>query len=109
MNAHVRKPASDAASLSREEVAELLIRYPRVSGAEAKLVLTFLRKGRHLDVGMLTGDEQLKPHLDRFTADHAHHFRLGIGEAAAAVAGIVGFLVVCWLLWEALRPAAGHL
>jgi hypothetical protein len=109
MNTHVRTPAPSAVALTREEVAELLIRYPQVSGAEAKLILTFLRKGRHLDVGMLTSDEQLKPHLDRFTADHAHHFRLSVGEASTVVAAIAGFLVICWLVWEAIRPAVSQL
>ena len=109
MNTHASNPAASAASLSREAVAELLIRYPRVSGEEARLILTFLRKGRHLDVGMLTGDETLRPHLDRFTADHARHFRLGVGEAATVVGAILAFLVICWLVWEAARPALGHL
>ena len=109
MNTPATNPAPSDASLSREDVAELLIRYPRVSGDEARLILTFLRKGRHLDVGMLTGDDRLKPHLDRFTADHARHFRLGVGEAATVVAAIAGFLVICWLVWEAMRPAVGHL
>lgn len=109
MNNHVTSPTAPAPTLSREEVAELLVRYPQVSGSEARLILTFLRKARHLDVGMLTGDERLKPHLDRFTADHYRHFRLGFGEGAAVVAAIGAFLVICWLVWEAMRPAVGHL
>jgi hypothetical protein len=30
----------------REDIADLLYRYPRVSDAEAKRIVTFLRKGR---------------------------------------------------------------
>ena len=98
MNAPIR--------LSRDEVADLLFRYPHVSDSEAKLILGFLRKGRHLDVGMLTADAALKPHLDRFMADHARHFRLGLGEGTAVVAAIAGFLLFCLIIFEAMTPAA---
>ena len=97
--------ANPASKLTREQTADLLYSYPHVSDDEAKAILTFLRKGRHLDVGILTGDERLKPYLDRFTADHAKHFRLGFGEASAVVAGIAAFLAICWLIWEAVKPA----
>lgn len=106
MNAPNRLVDSSAFQLTREQTADLLYRYPHVSEAEAKSILTFLRKGRHLDVGMLTGDERLKPYLDRFTADHAKHFRVGFGEASAVVAALAAALVVCWLIWEAVKPAA---
>jgi hypothetical protein len=92
--------------LSREQVTDLLQRYPRVSDAEARLILAFLRRGRHLDVGMLTADEQVKPQLDRFTADHASDLRVGIGEGTAVVAAIFGFLALCWLVWESVKPVA---
>ena len=95
-----------AAILSREAASDLLERYPRVSADEAKLLVHFLRKGRHLDVGILTGDEKLKPHLDMFMADHARHFRVGVGETSAAVAAIAAFLAMCWVVWETIKPAA---
>jgi hypothetical protein len=91
--------------MSREQVAELLHRYPHVSDAEAKLILTFLRKGRHLDVGMLTADARLKPNLDIFMKDHAKQLGVGFGEAAAVVAAITGFLAACWVIWEIVNPA----
>ena len=106
MNIRVQTDAELARSLSREEVAGLLVRYPQVSDAEAKLILAFLRKGRHLDVGMVTGDERLKPHVDRFTADHARHFRVSIFEGTALVGAMLAFLAACWLIWEVASPAA---
>jgi hypothetical protein len=106
MNVRAHSDTELARRPSREEVADLLVRYPRVSDAEAKLILAFLRKGRHLDVGMVTGDERLKPYIDRFTADHASHFRLSIYEGTALVAAMLGFLTVCWLVWEVARSAA---
>ena len=92
--------------LTREQASDLLVRYPRVSEDEAKLILTFLRKGRHLDVGMLTADDSLKRQLDSFTADHAKQLRVSVGEASAVVAAIAGFLALCWLVWEMIKPAA---
>lgn len=106
MNAPNRLDQADAAILTREQAADLLSRYPRVSDAEAKLILRFLRTGRHLDVGMLTGDEALKPQLDRFMDDHGKHLRVSAGETAAVVAAIAGFLVACWLVWEVIKPGS---
>jgi hypothetical protein len=104
MNAHNPQKDIGAPRLTREQAADLLCRYPNVSDAEAKLILTFLRKGRHLDVGMLTADTGLKPQLDRFMDDHSKQFRVGFGEGTLVVAAIVGFFVVCFLVWEAMRP-----
>jgi hypothetical protein len=93
--------------LTREQAADLLVRYPHVSDAEAKLILTFLRHGRHLDVGMLTANQSLKPQLDSFMEDHKKHFRIGLGEGSAVVGAIAAFLAICWLIFEAMAPATG--
>lgn len=107
MNAHTRREEVRAVRLDRQQAADLLARYPRISDAETKRILTFLRTGRHLDVGMLTADEKLKPQLDSFMQDHKRHLGVGFGEGAAIVAAIAGFLVVCWLIWEAVKPGVG--
>lgn len=104
MNAHTRREEVRAIRLDRQQAADLLARYPQVSDAETNLILTFLRTGRHLDVGMLTADEKLKPQLDRFMLDHGKRLRVSFAEGAALVAGIVGFLLLCWLVWEAVKP-----
>lgn len=91
---------------TREEMYGLISRYPDISNDEAKLILTFLRKGRHLDVGMIAGDEALKLHLDSFIADHGKELRVGFWEGSAVIAAIAGFLILCWLAWEAIKPAA---
>jgi hypothetical protein len=85
----------------RQHVAALLDRYPRVSEDETQEIITFLRTGRHLDVGMVTGDDALRPKLDAFMADHKKHFRLKWTEIVAAVTGIFGIPTGAWLLWEA--------
>jgi hypothetical protein len=102
MNVHPH----EVASLTRDQAADLLCRYPRVSEHETKLILGFLRKGRHLDVGMITADETLRPQLDSFMADHGKELRVGFWEGSAVIAAMAGFLVLCWLVWEAVKPAA---
>ena len=60
---HQTMHAEEARALraDRQHVAALIDRYPRLSEDETQEVISFLRTGRHLDVGMLTGDEALKP------------------------------------------------
>jgi predicted esterase len=106
MNAHTTRGEARALRVTRQQAADLLSRYPSVSEAEARLILGFLRKGRHLDVGMLTADEALKPQLDAFTRDHKKQLGVGFGEGAAVLAAIAGFLLVCWLIWEVIKPGA---
>ena len=108
MNAFSRNDRANAPILTRDQVASVLSRYPAVSAAETRAILGFLRNGRHLDVGILTADRELKPQLDSFMKEHARHFRIGLGEGTALVAAILAFLVVCSLLWEVARPVAGH-
>ena len=85
----------------RERVADLLSRYPKVTGDESAEILTFLRTGRHLDVGLLTSNEKLKPRLDAFMEDHKHHFRVKWGEATLVIAGIAALIAIFWLVWGA--------
>jgi hypothetical protein len=108
MNAYPDLDYANAPALTREEAADLISRYPQVSNTEGKAILKFLRNGRHLDVGILTADEKLKPQLDSFMREHASHFRIRVGEGAAVVASILAFLVICWLLWEVAGPVTGH-
>jgi hypothetical protein len=103
MNAHQSQP-SGRSTLTRDEAADLLSRYPNVSDDEAKAITTFLRKGRHLDVGMVTADERLKPQLDGFMADHGKQLRVGAGEATVLIAAIAGLFFALSLIWEAIKP-----
>ena len=91
---------------TRTHAAALLSRYPQVSDEETKEILSFLRYGRHLDIGMVTGDESLRRQLDRFMVDHGKHLRVGFLEGTAVVAAIGAFLVACWLVWESIKPVA---
>jgi hypothetical protein len=84
----------------RERVAHLLSRYPRVSTVESREILDFMQNGRHLEIGLLTSNDNIRPRLDAFMADHAAHFRIKWSESAAVIGAIVIFIAVCWLMWE---------
>jgi hypothetical protein len=85
----------------RERVSELLARYPRVSDGEVREILNFMRTGWHLEIGLLTSSERLRPQLDAFMEDYERHFRVKWGEGAAVSAGLIALLVIGWLVWEA--------
>lgn len=88
------------ARTDRERISDLVHRYPRVSDDEAKEILTFLRTGKHLDVGMLTSNDRLRPQLDAFIEDHKSELGVKWGEAAALVSAIIALLFGLWLVRE---------
>jgi hypothetical protein len=85
----------------RERVADLLERYPRISAEEIREIITFLRTGRHLEIGLLTSNDRLRPNLDAFMHDHKAHLQVKWREAVALIAGVGALLTMCWLIWEA--------
>lgn len=91
---------------TRERVAALLGRYPHVSDKDRKEILAFMKEGRHIDIGLLTANDQLRPQLDAFIEDHKRHFRVGVADVARLLGVIATALLVCWLLWELVRPAS---
>lgn len=85
----------------RQHASDLIARYPSITADETQDLITFLKTGRHLDVGMVTGDEALKPKLDAFMEEHKSHFRLTWTEIVAVTAGIFGVPTGAWMVWEA--------
>lgn len=85
----------------RERVAASLARYPNVSRHETSEILHFLRTGRHLDVGLLTSSEQLRPNLDAFMRDHQRHFGVSWREGVLVVGAILALLLLLALAWGA--------
>ena len=106
MNAHASRVEAGSWPITRERVAALLGRYPDVSKDENRAILEFMKNGRHLEIGLLTSNESLRPRLDAFMEDHKKHFRVSFGEAAAIVAMIAAFLLAAWLFWELIGPNA---
>lgn len=105
MNAHASRVETGPWPITRERVAALLGRYPDVSKDENRAILEFMKNGRHLDIGLLTSNESLRPKLDAFMKDHKRHFRVSFGEAAAIVSMIAAFLLAAWLFWELVGPS----
>ena len=89
-----------AVRASRERAAELLGRYPAISDDDRREILEFLKHGRHLDIGLLTSSDLLRPRLDAFMADNKAHFRLRWEEGVALIAGMTALLTVFWLVWQ---------
>jgi hypothetical protein len=91
-----------AVSAERQRASDLLGRYPRLTEAEVREIVTFLKTGRQLEIGLLTSDPALRPRLDAFMAEHKAEFRLKWTESVAVAAGVFGVPTGLWLLWEAL-------
>lgn len=106
MNAHASRVEAGSWPITRERVAALLGRYPDVSKDENRAILEFMKNGRHLEIGLLTSNESLRPRLDAFMEDHKRHFGVSFGEVAAIVAMIAAFLLAAWLFWELIGPNA---
>jgi hypothetical protein len=96
---HVGK--SPAKRSNSERVSDLVSRYPGVTEQEATEIATFLRTGRHLDVGLLTANDDIRANLDAFMHDHKAVFRVKWWEGVAVTAGIAALLIMFWLIWEA--------
>jgi hypothetical protein len=101
MNFQTTREEVRALRSERERAADLLARYPKVSDEETREILRFLRHGRHLDVGLLSSDERLRPKLDAFMEKHKKHFRVKWTETATLIGAIVAVLTTAWLAWEA--------
>jgi hypothetical protein len=89
-----------------DRVAGLLKRYPHVSDSDRKEILRFMKEARHLEVGLLSADDNVRPQLDAFMEDHKRHFRLDLFDIVRALAVIAAIVMVAWLLVELIRPGA---
>ena len=95
-----------AVRATRDRVGKLLSRYPHVTDGDRREILTFMKEGRHLDIGLLTANDNLRPKLDAFMTDHQRHFRIDAGTMLGVLAMLGAAVISCWLLWELLRPAS---
>ena len=87
-------------------IAGLLKRYPHVSNKDRKEILDFMKEARHLEIGLLTANDNVLPQLDAFMEDHKRHFRLDLFDVVRAMALIAAIFMICWLLWELFMPVA---
>lgn len=89
---------------TRARAAELLADYPQLSDAGRREILDYLQTARHLDIGLLSSNDQVAPKLDAFMADHRSELGVSPRDAFRSVALIVSFLFACWLLWTLFDP-----
>lgn len=99
-----RREEVRAIRASRTRTAELLGSYPQLSDADRREILSFLQSARHLDIGLLSANDNIRPQLDAFLDDHRTELGVTPREAFTAVGLIVGFLFACWSLWALLGP-----
>lgn len=88
-------------------IVELVARYPQISGREATEIVAFLKSARYMDIQRLTSDEAVRRQLDIFMRGHRHSLKASATEIVSAVALVVAFLSICWLIWQAAGPLAG--
>ena len=80
---------------------------PKFPTQDRKEILVFMKEGRHLDIGLLTADDNVRPQLDAFdTADHKRHFKLNVLDMLRALAVVGAVLIVCRLIWELFMPVS---
>jgi len=72
----------------RARMEQLIARYPEVSEEETREILAFLRKGPHLDVGLVTSEDALRPKIEEIRARHRDEFRLKAHQVVLFIAVI---------------------
>jgi hypothetical protein len=87
--------------LVRERIEGLLIRYPDVSEAETQEILIYLKKGPHLDVGILAAKEGIEEKVEALRKTKKEFFRLGYIETALFLTFTAGPAVLGF--WYFLR------
>ncbi len=81
----------------RQHIEALLGRYPETSAAETAEIIAFLATGNHLDVGLVSGSDEMKGKVARVRAEHRRHFRLKLHEIALFLLAVGGpVAVMAW-------------
>jgi hypothetical protein len=82
----------------RARAEQLLRKYPDTNESETAEIVSFLAKGKHLDVGLLAGDREFGPKIDALRRLHPRQFRAGIMETIwFLLLLILPLALVCWL------------
>ena len=84
-------PASNDNNLGnrkgRQEIEDLLRRYPNIGEGDTARIRNFLATGSHMDVGLVAGNDELKDKVIAFRKQHRRQLGLKFHE-------IVIFLVI---------------
>ena len=74
----------------RARMEQLLGRYPEVTPEETQEIIAFLRKGPHLDVGLVTAEDAMRAKVQDIRTRYPAEFRMKAYQAALFVAFICG-------------------
>ena len=86
---------TDRAQRARAE--ELLRLFPNTTEEETAEILIFLTKGRHFDVGMVTGNEEFREKVEAFREAHKQHFRLSPAQMVGSL--LLAVVLVGAVIW----------
>ena len=82
---------------SSSEAAELVSRYPDLTGDELAHLIEMFPRLPAVDVALMLSDEVLAPRLNAFSRDHRSKLRTPFREYAVFVAiAFVGIVVTAW-------------
>jgi hypothetical protein len=96
--ADLRSGNDTAEAHPRERMAQLIARYPDISGAEAAEIMRYLRSARYVEIARLTSDETVRSQLDLFIRNHKHEIQGSAFDWIAAIALAIAFIATLWLL-----------
>jgi hypothetical protein len=84
-----------------DRIEQLLRRYPDIGTVEVEEIVHFLKKGSHLEVGLLSARDGIRPRLEAFRRDQRKHFALGIKDYVLFLTATVAPLAaICWYVWS---------
>jgi len=83
-----------------ERMADLFRLYPDIGDAEKAELLLFLRRGRQIEIGMVSARDGIAERLSRFRHDHGEHFRLRPYQILGFILLVVGPLTA--LAWACI-------
>ncbi len=73
----------------RARAEELLTAYPDVTSEEQSEIVDFLARGKHLDVGLVTGREEFKQKIEEIRSAHPAVFRMHPLQSIAVFCAVV--------------------
>lgn len=85
---------------------QLLLRYPDIDADETDEIVQFLKKGSHLEIGLLGARDGVRPQLEAFKRDHRKRFALGPREYALfLLMTLTPLAAICWYVWGRVNAA----
>lgn len=82
----------------RANIETLLRAYPNTTEAETADILHFLSKGKHMDVGLVSGSDEFKDKVEQIKRENRDLFRVGPVEGAIfLLLGIAIFALMLFL------------